>query len=287
LVDVEDISSANVNVLTHLEKPRVEYLVQQQKMSFSAAKQQAQNEVLAIFGFEPISSSSEVLNLTKDAVLLAISCILQGQLSTGDIMQLMADIIENIKQDGKLDNELGWRLLDNAYKISPSEIRNNLIKKYAELGMNVTIPNFESLIASFINSGLYPPAYPITYPAKGAYGDNILSDEVTEIRRTHPYPTYYSMTADVPKGQTLKVVIEKNIALYDYLEGNWRPIEHYATCILEVLETGKLSDMKVLFTYWVAPADNEYVIIKYYENGATTPTKERTLQCIFDPPKEK
>ncbi|MDR2972268.1 MAG: hypothetical protein LBU83_10120, partial [Bacteroidales bacterium] len=159
LTDIEAVNSANVNVLTHLEKPRVEYLVKQQRMNFSAAKKQAQREVLAIFGFEPSETSSEALDLTADAKLLAISCILQGYLSTGDMMQLMADINADIKEDGKLDNMvLGSKLMNNAHSVNLSiaTIRENLTKKYAELGINITIPDFESYVQSFIDSDLYP-----------------------------------------------------------------------------------------------------------------------------------
>jgi len=100
LADISEVSSANVNVLTHLERSRVEYLVQQQGLSFDAAKAQAQQEVLALFDLElPEDATSESLNLTNSGILLAASCILHGHLSTGDMSELMADIISDIKTD--------------------------------------------------------------------------------------------------------------------------------------------------------------------------------------------
>jgi len=168
LVDIQDINSANVNVLTHLEKSRVEYLVKQEKKSFFEAKQQAQREVLAIFGFMPSNTSSEALNLVNDGMLLAISSIL---VTTGrcniiqfNIVELMANISEDIKTDGTLDNTaLGtelinsaWLLLPGNWLISLERIRNNMEARYSELGLNVSIPDFESYITAFANSGLYP-----------------------------------------------------------------------------------------------------------------------------------
>jgi len=137
--DVEDITSANINVLTHLEKARVSYLIEQGS-DFTTAKRQAQLEVLAIFGFEPTERLPEAMNLIDDAALLAISCILQGYLDTGDMMELIANISADIKTTGKLNNvSLGSQLIDNAFVISPSEIRINMETKYAEFGNEVTI----------------------------------------------------------------------------------------------------------------------------------------------------
>ncbi|MBK6282275.1 MAG: hypothetical protein IPF54_06065 [Draconibacterium sp.] len=53
LSDLTDKNTINVNVLSTLEKPRIEYLVENGK-SFSEAKKQAQKEVLAIFEVEKI-----------------------------------------------------------------------------------------------------------------------------------------------------------------------------------------------------------------------------------------
>ena len=162
LVDIKDVNSANVNVLTHLEKPRVEYLVKQ-GMSFSAAKQQAQREVLAIFGFSPPQTSSEGLDVINDAMLLAISCILQGNIAiSGHLSELMANISADIKTDGKLDNiALGKQLMDNAIVLTTFNTNYNStwlpkIRENLETKFNVTAPDFESYIQAFVNSDLYP-----------------------------------------------------------------------------------------------------------------------------------
>ena len=163
VVDISNVNSANVNVLTHLEKSRVEYLVKQEKKSFSAAKKQAQLEVLAIFGFTPSNTSSEALDLTNDGMLLAISCIFLAVPYYGetDLMELMANISEDIKTDGILNNTaLGRKLVNCAKDICNDDgndtfkldrVRTNMETKYP----NVTIPDFESYIQSFANSNLY------------------------------------------------------------------------------------------------------------------------------------
>ncbi|HDR50145.1 MAG TPA: hypothetical protein ENN90_00790 [Mariniphaga anaerophila] len=185
LADISEVSSANVNVLTHIERSRVEYLVQQQGLSFAAAKTQAQQEVLALFDLElPGDATSESLNLTSNGILLAVSCILQGHLSTGDMSELMANIISDIRPDGTLDNPaLGSQLIDNARLVSTAAIRQNLEKKYAEPGMgNVSIPDFETYVKQFMDETAYEPKTFITYPETGKYGLNILAEEVTSVK---------------------------------------------------------------------------------------------------------
>jgi hypothetical protein len=182
LVDIKDVNSANVNILTHLEKPRVEYLVRQEKKSFSDAKKQAQQEVLAIFGFTPSNTSSEALNLTNDGMLIAISSIFAGIPDGGRMIELIGQISEDIKTDGSLDNtSLGTKLINSAWWVSSvgpylslAKIRNNMETKYTELGINTTIPDFESYVESFMNSGLYPRtiAIPWSVSPENCWWDN-------------------------------------------------------------------------------------------------------------------
>jgi hypothetical protein len=287
LADIKDVNSANVNVLTHLERPRVEYLVKQEEKSFSDAKKQAQREVLAIFGFEPAENSSEALNLTDNSVLLAVSCILQGYLSTGDMMELMANISSEIKTNGVLKNtDLGTKLINNAYtiSISISNVRNNLTKKYAELGSSVTIPDFESYVQSFLESELYPRTVSINYPETGMHGDNILSDKVTSVKKYVENGTpMYSIKADVSKGQSLKIVLKDGTwsdlvapAPINWNVGKYNSVDKSQE--YTVIESGKPCDLPILIQDGTLNADNQfYITVEYYENGSVKPTKIKTL----------
>ena len=117
----------------------------------------------------PEATTFESLNLTNDAILLAVSCILQGACPRifpspnykGEMAALMADISADIRTDGKLDNEtLIRKLIINAYDISVldntnpyyislSDIRKNINARYTKLGFNITIPDFESHVQAF------------------------------------------------------------------------------------------------------------------------------------------
>jgi len=299
LVDVEDVNTANVNVLTHLTNARIEYLVKQESSSFSQAKQRAQKEVMAVFGVSTTNPTDfESLDLTSDASLLAISSILQGSLSTGDMAGLMADIITDIRTDGKLDKTaLITKLVQNAETLSSSSVRNNLIAKYSELGINANIPDIESKVQSFIDSKMDSSAV-ITYPENGEFGANILSDVVTSVTMWD-YNTgvpFYSMLAEVPLGMSLKIVMNDHNRIgasgtvypgYYYI-GEYPSVTTWVVGLRDqytythefiVKNSGTVADMQVIFMSGKKYPDlyRDYVTIEYYENGASTPTKVKRL----------
>ena len=109
LSDITDSSSVNVNLMTHLEKKRVEYLMDNSKMTFAAAKTQAQTEIMKIFNIENVTlGNSETLDISKsgdgNAVLLAISAILQSDKTEAELTELLSTINTDIRTDGTLDS---------------------------------------------------------------------------------------------------------------------------------------------------------------------------------------
>ncbi len=154
LANVSDASSVNVNLLSHLEKDRVAYLMQEEEKSFATAKQQAQREILTIFGIEKADmAASELLDISQDgednAILLAISAILQGNNSVAELSELLADIITDIREDGTMDSEsTREKIRGNAMALVLTDIRQHLEVRYEELGVDATIPNFEQYVDS-------------------------------------------------------------------------------------------------------------------------------------------
>jgi len=150
-------TSLNVNILTHLEKNRIINLMSNSTaVTFSQAKIQAQEEVLNIFDFSRSNMpDSELLDISKNgesnAKLLAISAIIQGQLSVAQMSELLANISTDISTDGTLnDQELMDTLISNSQNLDMPEIRANLIARYASLGISATIPDFETEINQFL-----------------------------------------------------------------------------------------------------------------------------------------
>ena len=287
LADISDTSSVNINILTHLGYPRVKYLVKKEGMSFTNAKKQARKEVLNIFGGNPENDMpSEQLSLNSDAILLTISSIIQGRLNTGKVSELLAGISSDIQTDGKLDNQaLGSQLADNVAYLDIDEIQSNLIKKYSELGVeySITTEDLNKCIQDFNANTDYQRTLFVTYPQMGQYGINLLADEVTTVSDRSDY----SLCADVPAGIKLKVIIkggsrtEKKFRLsvwggfYVGTQDNWMVSsfnEEIGGNILTSIESGRSCDLKIMLS-------GEYdIILEYYENGATEPTKVKQVK---------
>lgn len=288
LADISQVNSANVNVLTHFEKSRVEYLLQEKGLTFAAAKKQAQNEVLSIFNLAlAADSTSESLNLStagdNNAVLLAVSCILQGFSSTAEMSELMGNIITDIKTDGTLDNAtLCSALIDNARLIKTNTIRQHLEKKYIELGLNnVIVPNFEKQVQTFLVKSTYTPVKNITYPTSGNNGLNLLNDNVKDIPKNQNNITF-SIKAELPKGTSLRIVIKgdriwSTTPNYSPQTINWSVSPYDASTKSQefvVKESNKETDL-----FFVINTATIYtnLSIEYYENETVTPTRTKTL----------
>jgi uncharacterized protein (TIGR02145 family) len=165
LSDVSDPATFNINILTHLEKPRIETLISNK--SFAEAKLQAETEIMTIFGFDPsLITRFESLDISVEdeanAILLAISVILQGSRSVAALSELLAIITTDISADGILNDEIIKKELRNsALNLTTANIRSKLKTRYDELGLNSSIPPFEKYIDIFLRStGLKPFAFP-------------------------------------------------------------------------------------------------------------------------------
>ncbi len=157
LSDLTNKSSVNVNIISHLEKNRIINLMSgDNPKSFAEAKLQALTEVLTIFDFDATGVSfSESLDITQNgdgnAKLLAISAILQGNQSVAQMSELLANISTDISSDGILDNEdLKQKLKNNTSSLNVGDIRTNLEARLSQLGINGTIPDFESQVEHFL-----------------------------------------------------------------------------------------------------------------------------------------
>jgi hypothetical protein len=293
LSDVSEKSTLNVNILSTLEKSRVEHLIVN-GASFSSAKTQAQSEILKIFEiFEMDIMDSDLLDITKSgddhAILLAISVIMQGYLTVSELSELISNIGTDIREDGVLnDPELGSILINNARAVNQNDIRANLESRYNTQETNILIPEFEKYIIQFVESTSFEFTGFIKYPATGNYGNNILDRYQTE------YPSGdCSMAAVLPEGTSLKVKIQGTNWFYSisqdwscWEKSDWNDTENsrYFTSKktgeldfklrleVDADTTGSVSDT----------SDTQYAKTKIfvYENGVMEPTwtKEITVK---------
>lgn len=191
--NISDISNINLNVLTHLEKSRVEYLILNNSNTFEEAKLQAQSEILSIFNIDETINPSENLdvsgNTDGDAILIAISSILQGFRSEAQFSEIMANIITDIRTDGELNsNSLGSQLISHAVYLDAEDISNNIQERYDELGVSVNVPQFTSYISNFIDNSEYEiiDINVFEYPEGGQWGMNLLDPNINESTMSGP-----------------------------------------------------------------------------------------------------
>lgn len=160
---VADLSTGvkiNINILNHLSRERIIKLVSG-GLSYTEAINQSKKEIFSIFKInETDISSFDTMDITAngsgDAILLAISVIL-GQLATSnatsaativaELSQMISTISSDLSSSGTLSNAnyiQGIKTVQQ--KVLSSQIGNNLVNRYAQLGQSITLPNFKEYL---------------------------------------------------------------------------------------------------------------------------------------------
>lgn len=283
IADVNEKSTLNINVLTHLEKPRVEYLLAN-GYSFAEAKEKAKLEVLEVFKLSVSgSSASETLDITKsgteNACLLAISSIVQGYRSVADVSELLTYIANDLEEDGILnDSGLKTSLISHALFIDAALVRQNVSNKYSGLGETVQVPEFGQYLDQFISTSSYAPVNLIVYPEQSTNGLNILNAGNSVFDAG--FETSYSMAVVPVKGIHTKIELRlleyspDNFTIawgYSSNTTNWSATAFDAenkVQTFEVTDSGQPADLRILFF-----SPGMKIQIKYFE-GSRESTRE-------------
>ena len=154
LTDISNRDEVNVNLLTHLEYERSLYLAADDSVTVAAAKKQAEKEVLATFGITGDFANSEDLNIfgTDDgaAALLAVSVLMQGDLSEADFSERLADYAADIETDGMWgDSKTATKIADWASSKSLSGDLENIRNNIAKWDISTDVPAFEKYVYNF------------------------------------------------------------------------------------------------------------------------------------------
>ncbi|MHB8962060.1 MAG: hypothetical protein ACYC5K_02795 [Saccharofermentanales bacterium] len=282
--DIRDKSTINVNLMSHLEKDRIEYLMDG-GAEFSDAKKQAQQEILNIFSISLSDiAESELLTITEagdgNAALLAISLILQGFRTTAELSELLANIATDIRTDGVLDSaELGTKLVNDIGRINLEGVRENIEARYEEIGLQVTPPEFEGYIRTFLDNTGFVPTANIIYDEAGLYGDNLLGSK-TDFMVDNELGVY-SIEALVPVNSLLEI----RIILPDpdfgpkfgrNVEEAWEVSQFFEDGNLQIRMTTTLTNTKcdIESKLYIHPGTYN---IEIFENGARTPTRTKVI----------
>jgi len=153
VADLTEGKPVNINILTTIERERIKVLINDGK-TFEEARAQAETEILAVFnikGFE--TSNFQEMDISKEgdsnAILLAISAVLQQGNTEAELSELISKIAQDIKLDGKLDasNQI-TKIIENGKALDLAAVRTNLEARYEDLGLALTIPKFEDFVDS-------------------------------------------------------------------------------------------------------------------------------------------
>lgn len=137
----------NVNILTTLVSDRILYLVANNGLSFSDARQQAEAEVLVTFGILiPPSAYFDQMDIGQrgrdNAILLLLSSIFQGNNTAAQLSELVSDISDDMLQDGTLDSAVIINELSaNSDNLDLTPIMNNLSAYYFSRNLAVDLPD--------------------------------------------------------------------------------------------------------------------------------------------------
>lgn len=282
---IDSNETVNVNVLTHLERARVEYLYNTKKLSFDSAKSQAVKEVLKAFGFENTgikrAEKVGVVGISDDSkILLAISTLMQGYRTESEVTQIMNDFANDIKKDGTLDDAtIGNDLETHLYYTDTTIVLNNFKVKYRKLYNTDTVNSIDMrFVKNFQNNTIFTKDKDLfefpEYEKNGTY-KNILSP-LNSIFTT----SAYGVTANVTRrGMQIKVEILKEdgssvgctFGFPQGMEVGWtlaRP-----NCILPTYT----STGQTLQDAWTMFGSKQKYRVNIYEKGLQTPTRTKYI----------
>lgn len=151
----------NINLLTTLTSGRIKKLIKEGK-SFDSAKRQAEKEAVSMFSLqtEDITVGFEEMNISEDgnanAVLLAVSCLLQEGRNAGEVQKIISDISSEFESNGSLSDKLLEDVFSMKQSISVSGVVGNLINYYHKNGVtDFKIPPFYAMIDKEYSKGFH------------------------------------------------------------------------------------------------------------------------------------
>jgi len=153
LSDLSDRDNVNINLLTHMEYERVLWLIHNDSMTVRKAKKQAREEVLEAFAGDADNTEFEDMDIfgesEADAMLLAISVMMQLGKSETEFTKALADFVTDIQEDGSWDDaEAMADVADNSFEADLEAIRKNILS----WKISDEVPAFESIIENFWNT---------------------------------------------------------------------------------------------------------------------------------------
>ena len=150
LSNVANRSSVNVNLITHLEYGRVKKLVRD-GMDFTAAKKQAEKELLACFAITDEISVPEGVSITDNnknsAILLAISTVMLYNRSEAEFTEFISKFSTDFADNGQIDNmTIREDIKKGQEDAHPSKVIESMKEFYSQKGVDIQCDDFSMFI---------------------------------------------------------------------------------------------------------------------------------------------
>jgi len=282
IVTLSDQTNLNVNVLTHMECERIKYLMEVKTLDFQAAKQQAKKELLKVFNMDEVEiEDAEFLDIANsgkgDAVLLAISAILQGNRTTAELSKLQADMIADMKKDGILNDTLiQSALISHSRILNIDQIGKNVVSKFNELGLALDqVNDFSQYIENFNLHSAYHFSFPFEFPASIETRPNLLGLKVLKVNAN----AEYAFAVKMPSTGNLKIRLK---LLYGTTPWNYQPFLNNGwqvsqfdfsknTQVFTSTSNNGLINLPISFPGFGA------ALVEYYFNDSAIPSQSKTI----------
>ena len=166
----------NVNLLTHLVRPRIKKLIAAGS-TYSQARTQAERELVTTLGYSALDVSFDQLDITRsregDALLLALACALQCDRTTGEMVTLINALSLDFEEDGTLE-ESNLAMIETAKsQIDIMQVYENMQEYYSKNNMTeAVVPEFYRYLLdedTFVVKGAENEE--ISFPYEGGEGE--------------------------------------------------------------------------------------------------------------------
>ena len=140
----------NVNILTHLVRPRIKKLISE-GATFDKARSQAESELVKALGFSSLNISFDQLDITKsregDALLLALACAIQQEHTTGQVVKLLNEMALNFESEASFTENQKNTISEGFAKVDVYSVYENLKSYYTSNSIsNARVPDFYKYI---------------------------------------------------------------------------------------------------------------------------------------------
>ncbi len=144
LADLQESTTVNVNLITHITKDRIVHLVKTEKTTFKDAQLKAQKELLTIFGlqkyneknFNNISISDGSYESSSQVI---ISSILLKDKSEAQFTEFITTLSSNFKSTGTFPDNIKEDLWKISVQLPFENIASQLANRYQQLNKEINL----------------------------------------------------------------------------------------------------------------------------------------------------